>query len=430
MNKKERKEKLIQLFDEQVPDQFNQILSKCQKVKKERKIIMTEKRKKFNWKLSFTFASCILLLIIGGGLFYNYNLNNKIDSIIDIDVNPSIELQINKKDKIVKYVALNDDAKNILQDMDLKNVDIDLALNAIIGSMVTKGYLDDLSNSILISVDNDDEVKAEQIRQRLANKIDSILNTGKIQGSVLSQTLSSNNNLNDAEKLAKKYNISLGKAQLIIDVLNSNSLLKEEDLVNLNINEINVLTQSKSNGLSTVEKKGDASTKAYISKEKAKEIALNDAKVTKYNKMEIEFDADNGIIIYDVEFETDTHEYDYEIDAVSGKIVNSNKEKHDEDDHNDYEDHDEDDDHTHHDTNSNNSNNTNTSSNFITSSKAKEIALNHAKVNNAQNIKVELDSEDREYSVEFKYNGKEYDYEIDAISGKIIEYDIEPIDHD
>lgn len=428
MKKKVLTEKLISEFQSQIPDEYDQILLKCQNSQKERKVNMPKEKKKISLGLSLALAACFLLLISGGTLFYNYSLNSKVDSIIGIDVNPSIELQVNKKEKIVNYTALNDDAKNILGDMDLKDVDIDIALNAIIGSMVTKGYIDELANSILISVDNKDATKAEELRQKLVTKIDNILNTDKIQGSVLSQTINSKNQeMTEAEKMADKYDISVGKAKLILEVLAKNSLLREEDLVDLTINEINVLTQSKNNSLTTVTKQGNASTKSYIGEEKAKSIALNHAGVTKTTKMEVEFDADEGVLIYDVEFETTTYEYDYEINALDGTILSSHKERND-----DYPQSNNNNNNNNSNSNNpttNNSNNNNTqNSKFISRDKAKSIALNHAKVSNPQQLEIELDADDNEYSVEFEYNGQEYDYEINATTGKIVDYDIERID--
>ncbi len=395
MNKEEIQKKLFNLFDEQVPDQFAQILSKSQKEERNYDMEKNKKNQGWWWKLSIAFT----FLLMFSGFFYVYQGNHAVDSIIEIDVNPSIQLEVNKHEKVVKWSALNEDAEEILKDMDLKNVDIDVALNAIIGSMVTKGYLDDLSNSILISVDNDDPKKAEELRQELAQKINQILNTDKIEGSILSQTLSETSNKekkSEIDALAQKYHISTGKAKLILEVVANNPLLTVEDLVDLSINEINILTQGKESSLSSIEKQGNASTKAYIGEEKAKEIAFNHAGVKNPQYVEIEFDTENGIILYEIEFYENNNEYEYEINALTGDIITNKKEEE----------------------------KTNTPSNnsdsLISTEKAKEIALNHAGIKNPQNLKVELDREDQEYSVEFTYNGYEYEYEINAVTGKII----------
>lgn len=440
MRKKEIADRLQTSLNNSIPNQFDEILLKCQK--KKGKIIMNEvknnkeetkpSKKKTNLipRLSVAFA---VVLVALGITYFGYNTSYKVDSVIELDVNPSIELKVNKNEEVIEASAKNEEAKQILKDMDLEKTDIDVALNAIIGSMVTNGYIDELANSILLTVENDDSAKGEELRQRLAAQINKILGSDQINGSVLSQNLSQTDAR--AQKLAEKYNISLGKANLILDILNSNSLLTEQDLVGLSINELNVLSEEKSNNLNTVSKEGTASTKSYIGKTKARQIALNHAGVSNPNYIEIEFDADDGLIIYEVEFNTSSREYEYEIDAKTGDIIYTNYEPND-DNYNYSNSNNSTSSSNNSSSNSNSSSSnrssTSTSSNYISSSKARQIALNHAGATSstATRIHVELDREDNEYQVEFIYNNREYDYEINATTGRILDYDSERLDHD
>lgn len=65
--------------------------------------------------------------------------------------------------------------------------------------------------------------------------------------------------------------------------------------------------------------------------------------------------------------------------------------------------------------------------NKISVDEAKQIALKHAKLTSDKVtfIKVEFDAEDGKYEIEFSYNSKEYDYEINAYTGKLISYEID-----
>ncbi len=403
MNKKEITNKIQNSLNNSIPNKFDDILLKCPE--KKGSIVMNnvekENKSKTNLipKLSFALATFVLVLV---GIL-TYNSSHKIDSIIQLDVNPSIELEVSKDEKIIKAIAKNDDAEKVLKDMNLEKTDVDVALNAIIGSMITKGYINDLSNSILVSVENDDKIKGEELRKKLAAKIESIIGTDKIKGSILSQNITNNNT--EANELSQKYNISLGKATLILDILASDSTLKVEDLVNMSINELNVISESKTTEFNNVKKEGSASTKAYISVEKAKEIAFKHAGVSNPKNIDVEFDADDGLVVYDVEFETSTMEYDYEIDAINGNIIKSDKEKKDNDD--------------------DKPTPSNSNGKYISSSEAKQIALKHAGVSNPSNLKVELDKDDNEYSVKFEYQRYEFDYEINATTGTIKDYDKE-----
>lgn len=67
------------------------------------------------------------------------------------------------------------------------------------------------------------------------------------------------------------------------------------------------------------------------------------------------------------------------------------------------------------------------STNYISRDKAESIALNDAglKESKVKQLEVELDKEDNKYEVDFEYNGKEYSYEINATTGKIIDKEVE-----
>ncbi|MCD8376547.1 MAG: PepSY domain-containing protein, partial [Oscillospiraceae bacterium] len=58
---------------------------------------------------------------------------------------------------------------------------------------------------------------------------------------------------------------------------------------------------------------------------------------------------------------------------------------------------------------------------------AQEAALAHAGLTASQvtKLKVELDREDGVYEVDFKYNGMEYEYEINAYTGAVVGYDVD-----
>lgn len=104
--------------------------------------------------------------------------------------------------------AVNEDADKIIDGMNLKNVDLKVAVNAIIGSMVQNGYLIDDQNGILVSVQNDDTQKASKIRNLVISDIQNSLVNNNVTASVINQTLT------DIEKrklLLQKITFQSGK---------------------------------------------------------------------------------------------------------------------------------------------------------------------------------------------------------------------------
>ena len=73
---------------------------------------------------------------------------------------------------VLKVRALNEDAVEIIDGMDLVGVDLNVAVNAVVGAMVTHGYLDDLDNAILVTVSNDSVRKARELRSSVVEDIE------------------------------------------------------------------------------------------------------------------------------------------------------------------------------------------------------------------------------------------------------------------
>lgn len=277
----------------------------------------SKKSKKGLWiGLSTAVVAVCVCLFIGLGYFNN---NMKVASTIGIDVNPSITVTVNKKEKVLDVTANNDDARIILEGMDLAGSDINVAINALIGSMVKNGYIDELANSILISVDNPNSVESEALRQKIVDELNAFINSGN-NISVVSQSITSSS---DKEALANSYGISVGKLELIEKLIAKNNLYTYEDLKDLSINELNLLLGSTTENVTT---SGTASDKSYIGKDKALEIALSDAGVSSVTWSEVEMDYDDGFMTYEVEFTYNNREYDYEINAITGDILESNRE--------------------------------------------------------------------------------------------------------
>lgn len=184
-----------------------------------------------------------ILLLCGGGLFLRQA--NAVASVVSIDDNPSIELRVNQNEKVLACVPMNDDAHAILADMgdgeDLKGAKLDVAVNAIVGSLVRNGYLESISSAIMISVEDRDQSRAHRLQQDLSAAVDGILRDSASQASVLTQTVTQDTSL---EKQAKDHHISTGKAALVNRILALNNSLSFEELSRLSIGELKDLAET------------------------------------------------------------------------------------------------------------------------------------------------------------------------------------------
>ena len=82
-------------------------------------------------------------------------------------------------------------------------------------------------------------------------------------------------------------------------------------------------TDLKDNSQKDVKKKESKSNKNGISIEEAKNIALKHANINKSDAVFIkeETDYDDGIYVYEIEYQTEEMEYEFKIDADTGKVM-------------------------------------------------------------------------------------------------------------
>ena len=317
-------------------------------------------------------AACVALVLIVGGIFY-YRGNLMVDSLVDLDVNPGIELLTNQKNRVLEAYATNGDGDKVLSGMDLHNVDLQVALNAIVGSMVQQGYMTKDTKGVLVTVQNKDQKKADNLRKLVVKEMEIALSTEDMNAAVFHQVISSQNN--NASAFARKNNISLGKAVFVLNLANKARSLDAKELAKMKISEIAKLVADKNidirdiieydsddslweNIADAIEdiNEGDddyivattqqgttqaqtqpqtqAQTKAQpqqggrISADKAKAIAFGHAGVSagQVRDLSVEYDDDG---VYEIDFKVGNMEYDYEIGAVDGSIRKADVEQDD-----------------------------------------------------------------------------------------------------
>lgn len=237
MTKKEMKQSLRNAVLTATPDVLGEILA----VQNDSSVV--EFKKESNPKshiISFRMASCAIAaaLMLFVGIFFM--VQPTVDSIVSIDVNPSIELSVDPQDTVVKYRALNEDAVNVLDGMDLNRMDLGTATNLIIEAMLHDGYLsaDSPENTILISVANDDTEKVQHLQSKVTNSVDTTLKQNHTKATILQQ---GDPVTDDVKSFAKENNISVGKADFVKKIAETDQNLNSSDLAAMSIKELTSL---------------------------------------------------------------------------------------------------------------------------------------------------------------------------------------------
>lgn len=239
---------------------------------------------------------------------------------------------------------------------------------------------------------------------------DGTIINANIDSSFLSSSQINQENLISIETAKEKV---LSHASVNDAVFTKSKLEREEGNYYYNLHFVSENTEYQytvdaSNGeiLKSSSKNVNSSANITISVEDAKNVALSHAQLSSENARFIksELDEEDGLYIYEIEFSFENKKYEYEINAHTSAIVKSKIK------------------------------NNISSQTLLGIDKAKENVLTHADVS-AEKVtftKAELDEEDGLfiYEINFKSNDFNFEYKLDATSGKVIKSVKTSLNHD
>jgi len=317
---------------------------------------------------------------------------------LTMDVNPSIEIETNRLDRVVSINPLNLDAEQLLKNFNPKDKNLEKVVSDLVDLMILTGHIkggDD--NIVMISV-KDNSVDNE-ILVKVNNAIRAFLENKQIEATILNQAI---------EKGESRDNNVSGRTLVAERISTLGSKLSLEELSNMSLKEL--IQYSKNNNIDMqnlfliVTRNLDerAVNELYISRDEARNIAI---KLVNGEIIKMELHDDDDTPEYEIKILKDGIKYEIEIDALTGIVKEFEKDDDDDDDRSNK-----------------------PVGSIISLEDAKKIAL--ARVN-GEIIKIELDDDDdMEYEIEIRKDGIKYELEIDAYTGVITEFEKDDDDDD
>ena len=384
ISEQEIHQRLRTAVDHAAPDPWDRIAASC-KAQKGTVIPMSEyKKPRRRWAPMAVAAALAVVCCVFG--VTSWRSANAVASVVSLDVNPSIQLQVSKSEKVLSADALNQDAEVILEGMDLKGTQLKVAVNAIVGSLLQNGYLDRLSSAILISVEDDDSLRAARLESDLTAEVGTALQNASAGAAVLSQIFATDAAL---ESQAQSSSISVGKAAMIRDIQALNGALDFDALSVLSVEELKQLREIGAPAIP-------------IGKDAAAAAAASYAGLSSYDFADVDPELDEYPAHYEVELITAQGEFDYDVDAWTGEILKGPASV----------------------AGGTGGTSSSGTTGGISADKARSIALTDAGIseNDALGLRVKQDWDDGValYEVEFRSGGAEYEYDIRLSDGAIL----------
>lgn len=230
---------------------------------------MVKYNKKFTHFYKIAAVACFLFVLISSSMAYAYF---KPVSTIVLTINPSIELKVNRFNKVLKVVGLNNDGKKIINEVNIKNKSIDDALNNILKQAKEDKFINDSYIKADKTVSLDIQGRNVNITSFKENIIKDKINMDvKVNGEIKEHLNNNNSNKNKEKgkgnirnidnKESKKENNSNLKES--IKNKNNNNKIKEEKNNpanknnDSNLNNKNTLENKNSNKKNNNQLKGN-----------------------------------------------------------------------------------------------------------------------------------------------------------------------------
>lgn len=245
-----------------------------------------------------------------------------INATICLDVNPSVEIAVDKSETVVDVTADNEDGESIIGGQDFKGDSLSDTVETLVNRMVDEDYISSIKNSVLVSVASQNSEFGKQLEKKMSDSIYELLGSKNIEGAVLSQTITQADD--ELVRLAKMYNISVGKAMMIKDIIDAVPVYTFANLAKQSINELS-LTREIAGVLSGRISVTGRSKSNYIPVEKAVEAALDGASwqdVSDINVMLEDWQGGEAPVRYHVTYTAADGELkSYYINPVNGEII-------------------------------------------------------------------------------------------------------------
>lgn len=166
-----------------------------------------------SWLKSGAIAAILTLFLFGFSL-YQTMLPTAV-AYVSLDINPSIEMGVDKNSQVIKAKGLNDEGDNLLKLVSLKNKNVYLAIEELIAASIENNYLDpDQENLVFAAVTNETDAGTTVVEEELV--YDTITRSAAKTPQVPVKVLVTEAKP-EVQKEAQKNGVSTGKYLLYLD---------------------------------------------------------------------------------------------------------------------------------------------------------------------------------------------------------------------
>lgn len=184
-------------------------------------------------KLKVVLTMCVAILFVF--LIPTVVYGREYESIT-IDVNPSIEINTNRFNRVTSINYNNEDAYNIFSDLKLKNLKVEDAIVLCYDRLYQNNYLNNEENIIIIS----GYAKGHEFSETKLNKYSKLI-TEEAKKKEVNCVVKTNKVTSEDKEIAKENDMSIGKLKLINMILDETDEYQFESLKDLSMKDLKTI---------------------------------------------------------------------------------------------------------------------------------------------------------------------------------------------
>src|SRR5690625_4211483 len=244
------------------------------------------------WMAGIVAVAAMVALFFG----INFYQNNFIPhSSILMAINPEAEMVLNRNGEVLEVTGTNEEGRSLVEDFETDSTEKTVVANELVDRAIEMGFLAE-GGRVAIGIDTPDQVLFDEYGVELRRALDD-------------------------------------RISIVIEITNVEEMNRQEKPEAEPEPETEPEPTPEPDPEPEPEPE-EPTIPTYISADEAKQNALNPAGFSEPNAdiEKVEFDTDDGIPYYEVEFEVGDDDYEYEIHAISGTILDYDQDIEDNDD--------------------------------------------------------------------------------------------------
>ncbi len=165
--------------------------------------------------------------------------DTKVYAYITVDINPSVEIGINKSEQVVDVRAVNEDAEVLIQEVEFEQMQLEQFLETLLTDADDRGYLNENAGIVISTVvvapesDQTSETLNRKWREKAEDTLHTLPKLKKKEVRVTTVTA-----VPEVKEAAKKQQISTGKYEIYLRAKENGEKIEIEDVRDSSVAEI------------------------------------------------------------------------------------------------------------------------------------------------------------------------------------------------